>query len=46
MNEVDKRARDSRKYELYLCNIMHGFSVVKSWNMAIRELEYENQSLF
>ena len=44
MNEVEKRVRDSRKYELYLGNIMFGFSIVDSWNMAIQTVKPERLS--
>ena len=41
--ELEKRKRDAPKYERYLYNIMQGFSIVDSWNMAIWSTDYERR---
>lgn len=43
MNELEKRIRDAPKYERYLYNIMQGFSIADSWNMAIWPKDYEER---
>ena len=43
MNELEKRKRDAPKYERYLFNILQGFSIVDSWNMAIWDREHLKQ---
>ena len=41
--ELEKRIRDTPKYKRYLYNIVQGFSIVDSWNMAIWHKDYEEK---